>query len=340
MRYINNQIKILGVCLASIAFAISCQEDDSLAKRGKPSITTNQKTVTVTEGETATFNFSLDYAVQNKLDIRIEPLDENGDRIPVTVPNGDPNSGDGYDRIDFEDFNVPYNTWFEAGYFGYGYQGGTGYVATFPAYTKDFQINIETIQDLCPEGTKELKFRLSATNLMEAVIDEVITVNVENFVSNELITTLSWEGDYVADACGDLDLDLELYYNAAFTDFSYSDCPESITISDTAPDGNYTIDASLWTTNGVTSPDNINIPAVITFTKPGVYCESVDLSELFPLNDGGLDDGNGNAITTFTIVKSGTTYTITDEDSNPVVSGRVSNFRISLDKKRELKAIK
>ncbi|NHN26050.1 hypothetical protein FIA58_010220 [Flavobacterium jejuense] len=337
MKYLSKNIKAILVSVIVLSFLASCQEDDSLTRRGKPGISITEKTITVIEGETATFNLSLDYAVQNKLDIRIEPLDENDNPIPVTEPDGDPNSGNGYIRLDFEDFNVPYGTWFEGGYFNYGYQGGTGYIVTYPAYTKDFQIDIETIRDIFPENTKTFKFRLSATSLIEAVLDEVITLNIENYVGTELITTFSWDGDYVNDACGDLDLDLELYLNGVFTNFSYSNCPESLTISGSDTDGTYTLDASLWTTNGVTNPDNINIPATINFAKPGVFNETVDLSSLFPLNDGGLDDGNPNAITTFTIVKSGTTYLITNSSNSTIATGRESNYRISLNEKRELK---
>ncbi|WAC03590.1 hypothetical protein N7U66_09020 [Lacinutrix neustonica] len=102
-------------------------------------------------------------------------------------------------------------------------------------------------------------------------------------------------------------------------------------------DGDYIVDASFWTNNGNASSDNSNVPVSIDFIKPGVFYQTVNLSSLFPLNDGGLIDGNSNAITSFTVNKSGTTYTVTDSDDNEIAQGKLQTYRMSIEEKQKLK---
>ena len=343
MKNINKKISyslVVVFLLGLVTF--SCQDDDSIARRGKPKLTLMSNSITVTEGETAVFILDVEYGVSEKIDIRIDILDADGN--PVVTAEGDPTTGNGfYDRVQFESIEVPYPTWFESGWFEYGYLGGTGYVASYPAFTESIQLNIETIQDFIPEGSKTINLRLSSTSLMNATIQEDISVIVNNFVANDLITRLNWAGDYLdstADPCdidAGLDLDLELIYNGAYVQTSYNDCPEELTISSSDADGIYTIDASFWTANGNTSANGSNIPVSIDFIKAGVFVESVDLSSLFPLNDGGLNDGNLNAITSFSVEKNGNTYTITDSNNTQIAQGRFADYRLTLEQKRILK---
>lgn len=343
MKNINKKISysLLAVFLLSLV-TFSCEDDDSIARRGKPELTLVSNSVTVTEGETAVFTIDVEYAVSEKIDIRIDILDANGN--PVVTAEGDPTTGNGfYDRVQFESIEVPYPTWFESGWFEYGYLGGTGYVASYPAFTETIQLNIETLQDFIQDGTQTINLRLSATSLMQATIQEDISVIVNDFVGNDLTATLNWAGDYLdssEDPCdidAGLDLDLELIYDGAYVQTSYNNCPEELIILSTDTDGIYTIDASFWTANGNTSADGNNVPVTIDFTKDGVFLESVDLSSLFPLNDGGLNDGNGYAITSFSVEKNGSTYTITDSNNSQIAQGRFTDYRLSLEEKRLLK---
>lgn len=325
--------------------SFSCQDDDSIPRRGKPELTLLSNSITVTEGETAVFNMNVEYPVSEKIDIRIDVLDSEGNPMVTANPtDGDATTGNGfYDRVEFEDFEVPYPTWFESGWFEYGYLGGTGYVASFDPFSETIELNIETIQDFIPEGSKTINLRLSATSLMNATIAEDISITINDFVGSDLVTRLNWAGDYLesqTDPCdidNGLDLDLELIFDGDYIQTSYNDCPEELIILGSDADGTYTIDASFWTANGNTSSDNSNVPTSIDFMKAGVFVESVDLSSLFPLNDGGLADGNGNAITSFTIEKSGSTYTITDSNNNQIAQGRFADYRMSLQEKRALK---
>lgn len=343
MKNIHKKISyslIIIFLLGLVTF--SCEDDDTIARRGKPALSLMSNSVTVTEGETATFILNVEYAISEKIDIRIDILDDQGN--PVVTAEGDPTTGGGfYDRVQFESIEVPYPTWFESGWFEYGYLGGTGYVASAPPFSSTIELNIETIQDFIPENTETVRLRLSATSLMTATIQQDISININDFVGNDLVTRLNWAGDYLdssADPCdinSGLDMDLELIFDGNYVQTSYNDCPEELTILSSDADGAYTIDASLWTTNGNISLDGSNIPTSIDFMKAGVFVESVDLSSLFPVNDGGLNDGNGNAITSFTVVKSGNNYTITDSNNTQIAQGRFADYRLSLEEKRVLK---
>ncbi|WP_298903642.1 hypothetical protein [uncultured Psychroserpens sp.] len=346
MKNIHKKISyslVVVFLLGLVSF--SCENDDSIPRRGKPELRLANNSVTVTEGETAVFNIDVEYPVSEKIDIRIDILDADGNPVPTANPtDGDPTTGNGFlDRIQFESIEVPYPTWFESGWFQYGYLGGTGYVASFPPFTEAIELNIETIQDFIPEGATTVNLRLTATSLMEATIEEDISITINDFVGNDLVARLNWAGDYLesgADPCdidNGLDLDLELIYGGAYIQTSYNDCPEELTILGSDADGTYIIDASFWTANGNSATDNSNVPASIDFMKAGVFVESVDLSSLFPLNDGGLNDGNGNAITSFTIEKAGNTFTITDSNDTQIAQGRFSDHRMTINEKRALK---
>ncbi|WP_323788257.1 hypothetical protein [Psychroserpens sp.] len=343
MKNIHKKISyalVIVFLLGLVTF--SCEDDDSIARRGKPSLTLMSNSVTVTEGETAVFVLNAEYAVSEKIDIRIDILDDQGN--PVVTAEGDPTTGNGlYDRVQFESVEVPYPTWFESGWFEYGYLGGTGYVASFPPFSETMELSIETIQDFIPEQTETVHLRLSATSLMSASIQQDISININDFVGEDLVARLNWAGDYLdsaEDPCDidvGLDLDLELIFDGGYVQTSYNDCPEELIILSSDTDGTYTIDASFWTANGNTSANGDNIPVSIDFMKAGVFVESVDLSTLFPLNDGGLNDGNGNAITSFFVEKAGSTYTITDSNNTQIAQGRFADYRLSLEEKRLMK---
>ena len=130
-------------------------------------------------------------------------------------------------------------------------------------------------------------------------------------------------------------MDLELYSATGdLLDFSYSNCPEQLILDSSLPNGTYTLFASLWTTAGHLV--NVNIPANITFIKPGTASNSTyDISSFFPMQAGGLDDGNPNAGVEYTIVKTGTNFLITDENGATVFNGRQTKVIKSSRAKRK-----
>lgn len=167
--------------LLSLVF-ISCNEDlANLELDKKPNVSVDTNEITVTEGETATFNFTVDGATTDKIDIRIDILDSKGNPIPTTKPsNDDPTSGNGYVRIPLDDIFVPYKTWFQSGWFQYGYLGGSGYVATFAPGTLNFPIEIRTINDSINEGEEIITIRFSVTSLMSVTINETVKLKIRD----------------------------------------------------------------------------------------------------------------------------------------------------------------
>lgn len=333
----------------------SCEDDDTLEKKGKPRLVLQNDTVTVTEGETAVFDMVLDYPVDTKIDLRIDVLDNNNNPIPI----GETLNGNGFNLFDLDNIDLPihpneasfqvapcselsgtmFRSWFGGGEFSFGYLGGSGYYTCYEPFQENLQLNIKTKGDLIDNGSRSVKFRISSTSNLEATIDEIITVNIEDAPAEDLVITFNWDGNYLGatDPCdinAGIDMDLELYLDGTFVAFSYNDCPESITIPSNAPDALYRIDASLWTTNG--NMTSGNIPATLEFSKTGSFNNQQDLSSLFIINDGGLNDGNPNAITSFFIQKEGATFIIKDPNDVLIASGKTMQT-ISIEEKIELK---
>jgi len=311
----NKFLKIFTIsALTAGAFLMtSCNEDETLVRKGKPGMTISENgtTTTITEGEDIVITFNLDYALKDATQVRVE---FNGEGVT------------------YDDFNA---TNMQSA--GGGYYGGEGLYITIPAFVDTYTYNLSTVEDFISEADETATLTFYSAAKAFATIDQEMKVTLNNFVGEDLIMRLDWDGDYIADACGDLDFDLELLdggFNYIGT--SYTDCPESLTILGTDPDDSYTLDVSLWE-SFYTGSETGAIPASVTFAKAGVFNETYDLSSLYNLADGGNQNGNANAYNSFTIVKTGTTYTITDPNANPVVSGKAANYRMSVAEKRALK---
>lgn len=194
MKYTYNKITIV-IAVTLLLFYTACQDDDSIPRRGKPTITVVESSKTVDEGQTAVYDFNVEYPVNESIFIRIDVLDADGNPIPTTEPIGDPNSGSGYAAIVLDDINVPYNTWFDSGFFSYGYLGGSGYVAEIPAFTESFSLSINALLDsVADEAPETYTFRLTGVSTAAAVIDEEInmTINNINACTWTLVTNDAW----------------------------------------------------------------------------------------------------------------------------------------------------
>lgn len=301
--------------LGAVAFGglfIACDDDvENLGKKDKPELTANGPTaITVSEGDDAVLNFKLSKAINKPIQYRLVMLDESSatDQDDYIIPGCRSNDPD---CVAIEENGGP-----------------VGYIFEIPAYTTEYSVNIATILDDLPEGDEHLKLKVvSNRTLLGTVNDLEFDITIQNSVSNDLNIRLNWSGTFtsgteIVENCT-LDMDLELYdSDFNLIDVSYNDCPEGIIMSSAdLPDGTYYLDASLWTTDGYF--ENLNIPAHLTFVKPGTAAnQTFDLSSSFPMQDGGLDDGNANALLEYTIVKAGNIYTITDPNGDTVFQGR------------------
>ncbi|WP_313803609.1 hypothetical protein [Flavobacterium sp.] len=300
----NKFIALLAIVGLSLSY-YSCQEDESLERKGKPTITFDSNDIVVKEGDNINLDFILSYPIKSDSEVRIEVLEETTAEAEVDFELGD--------LITMEDA-------------GGGFFGGNGYYYAIPSLTTNHTLSLPVIADNTVEGNETLKLRFYSAGKGEAMVDQIVTITIED--SSDLIIDLNWSGTFddggtPTDFC-DLDMDLELYDpNGDLIMVSYNDCPEQITIPTSAPDGTYLLDASLWTTNGYAQP--INIPANVIFSKPGItLSETFDASSYFPMADGGLSDGNGNALITFEIIKNGHIFTINEPGGTTVFQGRVA----------------
>lgn len=305
--------------LAVIAFGglfIACDDDvEDLGKKEKPELTADGPTsITVTEGNDAILNFKLSKAINEPIQYRLVLLDESSatDQDDYVIP--------GCRSNDPDCVAIPENG------------GPVGYIFEIPPYTTEYSVNIATIFDDLGEGDENLKLKVISNRTLLGTVGELVyNITIQNAVSDDLNIRFDWSGTFTSgteslDNCSTLDMDLELYdSDFNLIDFSYSNCPESLVLSTAdLPDGTYYLDASLWSTGGFF--ENINIPANLTFIKPGsAFNETYNLSSLFPMQDGGLDDGNSDAIIEYTIVKAGNVYTITNPDGDTVFEGKNAN---------------
>ena len=305
-----NIIKFLftAALFSSVVMLTSCNDDDvNLGHNVKPVLTSSTTTFTAKEGDVITLDFTLDKAINKPIEYRLVMLDEST-------------------ATDLEDYSIPGCRSNDPDCVAIEENGGpVGYIFEIPAYTTSYSLDISLLNDLDIESTENLKLKVvSNRTLYGTVGDLVFDINIEN--SSDLVIDLNWAGTFddggtMVDNC-DLDMDLELLdSNFDYIDFSYNDCPEQLTLSTSMPDGTYYLDVSLWTTSGYFQP--INIPASVTFNKPGIpLLETENVSSYFPMDQGGLADGNSNAIITFEITKVGHNFTITNPDNQVVFNGR------------------
>jgi len=203
--------------------------------------------------------------------------------------------------------------------------------AVVPAYQTSATMEITVNDDIFVEGTEDVQLEISASNIpdiYEVVGKPTVSFSIENSTSNDFIFRMDWDGLY-EDSNGnehhfcDFDLDVELY-DSSFNllTASYSSCPEEIEISPgDLPDGDYWLVPSFWdVTTGVSPANYQDIPAVVTFVKPGIVLETIDLTTTWNTEDGGAIQGNPDAyLFKYILTVSGTNYKVTDSDTGTVV---------------------
>lgn len=198
---------------------------------------------------------------------------------------------------------------------------------TIPANASQAVGSIALISDLDYEEMETFTLQIGNENTANVALEpKTLTVKIGNYQEDDLNIVLNWAGTFegiegATDFC-DIDMDLELINSAGnYISTSYTDCPESITMPATMPNGTYSLVISLWTNNGETAA--INIPASVSIFKVGTLTTTTqDVSSFFPLAAGGLDDGNNNAFLIYTIVKNGSTFTVSNQASAQILQGK------------------
>jgi len=311
MKIFKTNLKLLLLVLPAFILT-SCVDDlEGMAVQSKPTATTTLTALSVAEGEIGLIPFTISEPINVPSQFKIL-VDSN------TLSEDDVRIGD--QEID-GDTGIP----------------GTGFEITVPPFATSFDIPVEAILDIFPEDSETATLRISAAGVRTILIpgtEHEVDLTITNNATTNFSVSLEWDTIYV-DADGDehhacdFDLDLELYTEGFdFVGASYSSCPEEISFSaGDLPDGNYWLVPSFWSvTSGVAPAVDFQVPAKITFAKPGVWIETVDLTDVWDTATGGYVQNNPDAyLVKFVLTIEGTTYTITDADTGSVlVSGKMA----------------
>nr|WP_294934401.1 hypothetical protein [uncultured Flavobacterium sp.] len=322
------------LAFASLAVLTSCNDDeDTTLERGfKPTITAEQTSFSVTEGDVVTLNLSTSQAINDNMDLKLELIDGTGSFRDYTVDGTETTVTDGWGMI--------------------------GHKLSFPIYADNYSVDITPIFDLLPEGTETLVLKLSSMGNSKGIVAEnsqIITITVANQTSNDFVAIADWSqtttnahGNLVAgeyegadgnshEYC-DFDFDLELYdsgFNIVADD--YNNCPAEVTLDESAPDDTYYIVPSFWTNAGPAAPaEDINFKMKVTMAKPGVWIHEVNIDDIWTYEQGGVDDGfaDGYQIAGV-LIKTGTTYELQDLDGNVLAQGKIADFKLKSKKTRK-----
>lgn len=203
--------------------------------------------------------------------------------------------------------------------------------AVVPAYQTSTTMEISIKDDILVEGSENLELQISPAavpDIYEVIGTPTVSLNIENSTSDDFVFKMDWDAIYL-DADGhehhlcDMDLDLEIY-NSDFSGpiaASYGSCPEEIRIPAGAlDDGDYWLVPSFWEVSGVPPAEPLDIPAIVTFAKPGVELVTIDLTGTWNTETGGYVEGNSDShLVKYILTISGSNYTVTDVDSGVVV---------------------
>ncbi|WP_281764451.1 hypothetical protein [Neptunitalea lumnitzerae] len=313
MKKLNIFSKFLIAGLVAVS-TFSCNDEHDFSLNEKPVVSnTGETTLTITEGSEATIELAVSQSIASSIFVLFKPATDDFDFTSDFV------IGEG-------EFIEDYHT-----------GGPEGYVVEIPAYSDTFSVPVEAILDVVPEGSESFDMVMSSYyTRMGTVEGETITytINVEDYIVNDLDIEFSWDGTYT-DADGDtqdlcdIDFDLELY-DASFNiiDYSYSSCPEGLYITEgELADGTYYLVPSLWSTNDATFASPMDFPAMLTVTKVNQTQTTLDLSDVWNSTDGGYVEGNSGYQYVYLLTISGSNYTLTDGMTGDVVfNAKVANF--------------
>jgi hypothetical protein len=327
-KILNRATLLIALTLTSLVY-FSCNDDDvEFGKKDKPTLSAVSKSYSVVEGQPFELEFTLDKAINDPIEYKL-----------VIAPNGTAEDQLDYYIQDGCLSNNPDCVAIEEN------GGVVGYVFEVPAYTTNYTLTIETIEDYLPEGTENFTvYVLSRRNLKGLVAEGTeIDLTINNITSTNLRTTLDWSGTYLGvdgeqhDFC-DLDLDLEFYdAGGNIVADSYFSCPEMIETS-SLPNGDFDIYASFWSLAGATPAPNQDIPFTVTVSKQGVFSRELSYTGVLNTDMVSGEDGNGDAyIFVGTINRSGNTYTLTDDNGVQLEQGKTIKSSKKLKKLKKNK---
>lgn len=304
---------ILSISLFSLAF-VACEkvEDYENVRTGKSNVSLVSTTGSAVEGTPITFTLKVDVPLAVAMDYKIELSDAGS-------------------TANFRDFTTS-GVETSVSESGFG-QGKIGYIISVPAQATTFSFTVTPVVDLFVEGKEVLNLRLSSAVNGRGLVapgSEILSVNITDFVSNDIGMKLEWanittsHGTIQSDTYFGLD---EKTHDVSGYDFDFnvndgsgSDVtaavgqtgasPEVLTFdsvanTDPAP---YTINVQTYNVAAAIRP---KVPFTRTIkldlSKYGVWGTTIDI----PFKSNGVFTGAAG-LNVAKILKTGNTYTVTN----------------------------
>lgn len=337
MKIINIQkVLILSVLAGSL---FSCNKDDETLENirlTKNVVTLDRTSASAVEGTSITFTLNVDTPNKTAMDYKIEVYNEGS-------------------TASFRDFScsvggvaVDETTTSDGGF----PQGKIGYLLQVPAFASSTTFTITPNKDLFKEGNEVLKLRLvsSGNGLLKVnPSSEIITINIADFVSNDVGVGLIWDKqtnwfgtisdrpylgtDSVMHDTSMFDYDLYVLDssgNPVNLDGATGANPELSVLSATSPDDVYDVYFEIYIPSNPASFIRPKVPFLqdiqLTISKYGVWSTTI----IVPLYS-----DNSFAGTVAQITKTGNNYIVTDYNTSAVLaSGKLANKKINILRKK------
>lgn len=304
---------------AAIGLLASCdQEDDSTHVQGyKPTIHIAETDFSVTEDQEVVIDLSTNSPFYKTMEMKLELIGGTATFRDYTADgDGDPETSE--------------ETGVDDG------MGAIGHRLSLPAYASDYSFTIKPIKDMLVEGPETIKLRLYSAGNSNGIIDQVITINVADYVSNDLALELDWTkttadkhgtlhgGTYVGTdgkvhEFAEYDFDMLVTTNTAGTGTDYADfaaqtgnAPESAELlNDDLADGDYYVVVNFYARAAVAPAKKFQFDMKLTAAKFGIWNVQLPLTYF-------SDSALGNKAVA-KITKVGTTYTMTNQATGEVI---------------------
>ncbi|MEN8193807.1 MAG: hypothetical protein ABFS12_13375 [Bacteroidota bacterium] len=231
-------------------------------------------------------------------------------------------------------------------------------------YSNSAQMVIEILEDATPEDVETLELQVVRPSLASAYLISpnsqlpLISINIENYVSNSLDVSCDWDkgieiGGSTYGTCANVDFDIYVSpadgfdINDPWASFNgdwqaaTGDCPETFTIDPANyPDGEYIMWSDLWSNGFAGYGTDTLVPITATFLRAGVFSQDIvqdDSQALHSDSPGDADDPSGihNGFIARIKVENGK-FTITDFSGEEVVSGKSVNSKDTATKRPAL----
>jgi len=334
MKFNNLYSKVaISIIATASLFITSCNDDESLAREGKPTVSLTNRAITAYEGFGSYLEFDFSYEIKEEAQVRIE------------VVGGTATEGDDYT------FNI--NT---VAAEGFDYFGGEGYLARLDAYSNKYVLvnYLRLINDGVADPNETIELKITSVSKGTILINETVTITI-----NELDTlepnTLDIQLDFSADITVDgattagCDVDMDLYLSSSQTAnddlvHSWYDCPENVQVPNiqaawaSLPDGFIYVVSDLWSRGtlpaiaGITN--HVDMPMDLNFTKTTNaaqdYVESFTITRPYDTSLESSENGGPGEVHVAKIFCTGDKYIVLNTErsfsnNNLVVLARTAN---------------